>query len=91
MLQEGKDGLNAFVVVSDSDGSRLLQVAEKDNEELKVGDVFEKLGGSAWDISVVNDNVLSAGPEQCVLYDITQQKEVKSLSLSLLLRWFCAQ
>lgn len=81
VLQEGKDGLNAFVVVSDSDGSRLLRVAEKDNEELKVGDVFEKLGGSAWDISVVNDNVLSiAGPEQCVLYDITQQKEVKSLS-----------
>ena len=34
-----------------------------------------------WKISVVNDHVLSiAGIDKCVLYDITQQKELKSLS-----------
>ena len=88
VLQKKNDELSAFLVVSDpEDGSsdsgvsRLLRITEKGSEELDTGGVFEKLGGSAWDISVVNDNVLSiAGPEQCILYDITQQKEVKSLS-----------
>ncbi len=88
VLQEREEGLNTYIIVSDleddtsdSGGSRLLRVTEKECEELNVEDVFEKLGGSAWDISVVNDNVLSiAGTEQCILYDITQQKEVKSLS-----------
>lgn len=48
VLQEGKDGLNAFVVVSDpedgisdSGGNRLLRITEKGSEELNAGDVFE--------------------------------------------------
>lgn len=87
-LQVEKDDLSVFVVVSDledgtsdSGGSRLLRITEKGSEELKAGEVFEKLGGSVWKISVVNDHVLSiAGIDKCVLYDITQQKELKSLS-----------
>ena len=88
VLQKKNDELSAFVVVSDpEDGtsdsgvSRLLRITEKGSEELNTGDVFEKLGGSAWRITVVNDHVLSiAGIDKCVLYDITQQKELKSLS-----------
>ena len=88
VLQEEKDNLSAFVVVSDPEDStsdsgvsRLLRITEKGSEELNAGDVFEKLGGSVWKITVVNDHVLSiAGIDKCVLYDITQQKELKSLS-----------
>lgn len=87
-LQEEEDKLNAYVVVSDSDdstsdsgGNRLLWITEKGSEELNAGEVFEEIGGSVWKISVVNDHVLSiAGIDKCVLYDITQQKELKSLS-----------
>lgn len=87
-LQEEEDKLNAYVVVSDSDdstsdsgGNRLLWITEKGSEELNAGEVFEEIGGSVWNISVVNDHVLSiAGIDKCVLYDITQQKELKSLS-----------
>ena len=88
-LQVEKDDLSAFVVVvsdpedgaSDSGGSRLLRITENDSEELNAGEVFEKLGGSVWKITVVNAHVLSiAGIDKCVLYDITQQKELKSLS-----------
>ena len=87
-LQEEEDKLNAYVVVSDSDdstsdsgGNRLLWITEKGSEELNAGEVFEEIGGSVWRISVVNDHVLSiAGIDKCVLYDITQQKELKSLS-----------
>ena len=87
-LQEEEDKLNAYVVVADSDdstsdsgGNRLLWITEKGSEELNAGEVFEEIGGSVWKISVVNDHVLSiAGIDKCVLYDITQQKELKSLS-----------
>lgn len=87
-LQEEEDKLNAYVVVSDSDdstsdsgGNWLLWITEKGSEELNAGEVFEEIGGSVWKISVVNDHVLSiAGIDKCVLYDITQQKELKSLS-----------
>lgn len=87
-LQEEEDKLNAYVVVSDSDdstsdsgGNRLLWITEKGSEELNAGEVFEKIGGSVWKISVVNEHVLSiAGIDKCVLYDVTQQKKLKSLS-----------
>ncbi|MCI5858310.1 MAG: extracellular solute-binding protein [Blautia sp.] len=88
VLQEGTDGLNAFVAVSDpedsasdSGGSRLLRITENGSEELDTADVFEKLGGSAWKISIVNDHVLSiAGIDKCILYDMTQQKALKTLT-----------
>lgn len=87
-LQEGTDGLDVFIAVldsedsaSDSGGCRLLRLTEKESEELNVKDLIEKLGGFVGNISAVNDHVLSiAGVEQCILYDVTQQKELKSLS-----------
>lgn len=87
-LQEEEDKLNAYVVVSESDdstsdsgGNRLLWITEKGSEELNAGEVFEEIGGSVWKISVVNEHVLSiAGIDKCVLYDVTQQKKLKSLS-----------
>ena len=58
-----------------------MRVTEKKSEELNVGDLFTKIGGYAWNISMVNDHVVSvAGTEQCVLYDTEQQKPLKTLS-----------
>ena len=87
-LQESTDGLEAFVIVSDPEnsesdagGCHLMRVTEKKSEELNVGDLFTKIGGYAWNISMVNDHVVSvAGTEQCVLYDTEQQKPLKTLS-----------
>ena len=87
-LQESKDGLEAFVIVSDPEdsesdagGCHLMRVTEKKSEELNTGDLFTKIGGYAWNISMVNDHVVSvAGTEQCVLYDTEQQKPLKTLS-----------
>ena len=87
-LQESTDGLEAFVIVSDPEnsesdagGCHLMRVTEKKSEELNVGDLFTKIGGYAWNISMVNDHVVSvAGTEQCVLYDTEQQKPLKTFS-----------
>ena len=88
-LQESTDGLEAFVIVSDPEnsesdagGCHLMRVTEKKSEELNVGDLFTKIGGYAWNISMVNDHVVSvAGTEQCVLYDTEQQKPFKNAFL----------
>lgn len=87
-LQEGTDGLNVFITVSDPEDSvsdsgecRLFRITEKGSEELNAKDLIEKLGGFVRNISAVNDHVLSlAGEEECILYDAAQQKELKSLS-----------
>ena len=62
-LQESTDGLEAFVIVSDPEnsesdagGCHLMRVTEKKSEELNVGDLFTKIGGYAWNISMVNDH-----------------------------------
>ena len=34
-----------------------MRVTEKKSEELNVGDLFTKIGGYAWNISMVNDHV----------------------------------
>ena len=61
---------------SDAGGWHLMRVTEKKSEELNAGDLFTKIGGYAWNISMVNEHVVSvAGTEQCVLYDTRAAKK----------------
>lgn len=88
VLRLGKDGLEAFAVFSehadgtlDGNANRLYRITENTCEELQAGEVFERLGGGVWNLSFVNEHVISlAGGEECVLYDTDEQKIVKSLS-----------
>lgn len=83
-----KDGLEAYAVFSehadetiDGSANRLYRITENTCEELQAEEVFEQLGDGVWNISFVNEHIISlAGGEQCILYDTDRQKMVKSLS-----------
>lgn len=88
-LRTGKEGIEAFAVFSEHmDGAeeehahRFYRITENSCDELEASEAFNQLGDEAlWNVSFVNGHVISiAGGEQCVLYDIDQQKAVKNLS-----------
>lgn len=87
VLRDGEEGIEAFTVFGDyTDGGeekspQLFRITENDYEELDAGDVFEQTGNLVWNVSFVNDHVISvAAGERCVFYDIVKQEVLKSLS-----------
>lgn len=84
-LKCGKEGTEVFVVFSEyKDGeqsSRLYRITESYYKELNATEVFNRIGNMVWNISFVNDHVISiASGEQCALYDIKKQEVLKCLA-----------
>lgn len=87
-LRNRTEGVEAFAIFAEHQDEQageqachLYRITENTCDELNAGGVFEQLGDTAWNISPVNDHVISiAGEEQCILYDTEKQKAVKSLS-----------
>lgn len=90
-LREEKEGVEAFAVFTEYQDKtrekythRLYRINSDGYEEMKADKVLEQLGDGLWNISFVNDHILSlGGGEECVLYDIKEQKPVKKLSYNL--------
>ncbi|EOS46215.1 MAG: carbohydrate ABC transporter substrate-binding protein [Lachnospiraceae bacterium] len=88
-LRASEGGIEAFAIFSEhadeageEHARRLYRITENSCDELEASEAFNQLGDEAlWNVSFVNGHVISiAGGEQCVLYDIDQQKAVKNLS-----------
>lgn len=78
--EHADDSENAHETM-DGNTNRLFRITENTCDEFEAGEVFDQLGSGVWNISFVNEHTISlAGGEQCILYDIGQQKAVKSLS-----------